>query len=580
MTGHGNIVLFQSWWCRNDPEADVKRWITYISLIVCPFICAAYSGAAEKGWESANGIYAVIDTNMGTIVALLFDKETPRTVANFVGLAEGTKEFTDMKTGQKVKKPFFDGLIFHRVVPDVMIQSGCPMGVGIGGPGYTFEDEFADTLMFDQPGMLAMSNSGPNTNGSQFFITESAAPWLNGKHTIFGRVVQGLEIAVKISRVECEKSGKATTSTPAMPVVIKTVTIKRIGKEYEKPKPKPARKIVNAEPEKPVKKDKTGPWAADFSADGIANWQCYGTGASISSSGGNLVLSLSASSWDAGGVIPISSMVQMVPVGAAKNFNFNIVSKTEALTYDIALDEFNSEGTYLASKWNVVANPGPTGAGSISLVDLSYDAGTEFVLPKINAHTTDINQSITIGSLDFGPGKGTPKPSPAIAKPASVEKAAPEITKKAVNPAAWSADFSSDGIADWLTYGAGATVSASNGKMVIHSTENSWDAGGAYPNNAQVKQIPVATAKKLNYSVKDKTDSLTYDIALDEFNAQGVYVGTKWNVVANPGPVGSGSVSLSGLTYDPGTQTVLPKINIHTTATNQSITVTSLSVSE
>ncbi|MDR1952600.1 MAG: peptidylprolyl isomerase [Elusimicrobiota bacterium] len=145
---------------------------------------------------------AIIKTNLGTIEIKLLPENAPETVANFVGLATGQKEFTDPKTNQKTKRKFYDGLIFHRVIPDFMIQGGDPLGTGTGGPGYKFKDEIDPLLTFDKPGMLAMANAGPNTNGSQFFITEVPTPWLNGNHTIFGIVENGLDIVKKIARVE------------------------------------------------------------------------------------------------------------------------------------------------------------------------------------------------------------------------------------------------------------------------------------------------------------------------------------------------------------------------------------------
>lgn len=165
---------------------------------------------------------AVIETSQGNITIELFPDKAPKTVENFVGLAEGTKEFTDMKTGQKAKKKFYDGLAFHRVIPEFMIQGGCPIGTGTGGPGYKFEDEIDPSLKFDKPGRLAMANAGPGTNGSQFFITEVSTPWLNGNHTIFGQVTSGMDIVKKIARTEVDFSDK-----PVDPVIIKSITIER-----------------------------------------------------------------------------------------------------------------------------------------------------------------------------------------------------------------------------------------------------------------------------------------------------------------------------------------------------------------
>jgi len=144
-------------------------------------------------------------------------------VENFVGLATGTKEFKDSKTGESATRPFYDGLIFHRVMPNFMIQGGCPLSTGTGGPGYKFEDEFTKELRFDQVGMLAMANAGPNTNGSQFFITVAPTPWLNDHHTIFGKVVQGQHVATKISMAARDQRDK-----PVEPVVIKQIRIEEI----------------------------------------------------------------------------------------------------------------------------------------------------------------------------------------------------------------------------------------------------------------------------------------------------------------------------------------------------------------
>jgi peptidyl-prolyl cis-trans isomerase A (cyclophilin A) len=176
----------------------------------------------EAVLSRAPGTYAVFDTTQGTIVIKLFEKEAPQTVGNFVGLAEGTKEFKDPKTGQKVKRPFYDGLIFHRVIPQFMIQGGCPLGTGTGDPGYRFGDEFDKSLKHDKPGKLSMANAGPGTNGSQFFITVAPTPWLDNKHTIFGEVVEGMDIATKISEVPRGGGDK-----PKTPVELKSVKIER-----------------------------------------------------------------------------------------------------------------------------------------------------------------------------------------------------------------------------------------------------------------------------------------------------------------------------------------------------------------
>ncbi len=147
----------------------------------------------------AEEIYATFRTSMGDIVIKLFPERAPKTVENFLGLAEGTLEWTDPK-GQKVKRPLYDGTVFHRVIPDFMIQGGDPLGNGTGGPGYRFADEIGPANKFDRPALLAMANAGPNTNGSQFFITEVPTPWLDKGHTIFGEAVKGKDLVAKIAR--------------------------------------------------------------------------------------------------------------------------------------------------------------------------------------------------------------------------------------------------------------------------------------------------------------------------------------------------------------------------------------------
>src|SRR6188472_3964522 len=168
------------------------------------------------------GVYAHFDTTEGRFTIQLFEKEAPQTVANFVGLAEGTKEWTDPGTGQKGKGPFYDGVIFHRVINGFMIQGGDRLGQGTGGPGYTFGDEFNPKLRHDRAGILSMANAGPNTNGSQFFITLGPTPHLDNRHSIFGEVVDGLDVVKKIGRA---RTGAGDRPTPD--IVIQTVTIER-----------------------------------------------------------------------------------------------------------------------------------------------------------------------------------------------------------------------------------------------------------------------------------------------------------------------------------------------------------------
>lgn len=176
--------------------------------------------AFSEGAKKEKSMFAKFETTQGTFVVKLFPEEAPATVTNFVGLAKGSKEFTDPKTGKPTKKPFYDGLIFHRVIPDFMIQGGDPLGTGTGGPGYQFQDEFNSPRTFDKPGILAMANAGANTNGSQFFITVAATPWLNKRHTIFGEVVEGYNVVEKISKVPT-----AGNDRPAQAVTITKLTI-------------------------------------------------------------------------------------------------------------------------------------------------------------------------------------------------------------------------------------------------------------------------------------------------------------------------------------------------------------------
>jgi peptidyl-prolyl cis-trans isomerase A (cyclophilin A) len=171
----------------------------------------------------APGLYAIFETSQGEFVAKLFEKEAPKTVANFTGLADGSKEWIDVRIAQKAKKPFYDGLTFHRVIPKFMIQGGCPLGTGTGGPGYKFEDEFHPSLRHDKPGKLSMANSGPNSNGSQFFVTVAETSWLDNKHSIFGEVVEGMDIVTKISNVARDSGDR-----PKTPVVVQHVRIERV----------------------------------------------------------------------------------------------------------------------------------------------------------------------------------------------------------------------------------------------------------------------------------------------------------------------------------------------------------------
>jgi len=169
-----------------------------------------------------NGPTVVMDTSMGRITCQFFQQQAPKAVANFIALAKGTKDWTDPATSKKQhNKPLYDGTTFHRVIPEFMIQGGDPVGTGMGDPGYTFEDEFDPNLNFDVPGRLAMANSGPNTNGSQFFITEQAVESLNQHYTLFGQCDESSVLVVKtIARVARDPQDK-----PLTPVLLKKVTI-------------------------------------------------------------------------------------------------------------------------------------------------------------------------------------------------------------------------------------------------------------------------------------------------------------------------------------------------------------------
>jgi peptidyl-prolyl cis-trans isomerase A (cyclophilin A) len=168
-------------------------------------------------------LQAHFTTSEGPFTVRLFETEVPATVANFVGLVEGTKEWTDPKSGQKVKRPYYNGLVFHRVIAGFMIQGGDPLGTGTGGPGYKFADEFHPKLRHSKAGTLSMANAGPNTNGGQFFITLAATPWLDNRHSIFGEVVEGMDVVEKIGGTATSKSG----DRPLKPITIESITISR-----------------------------------------------------------------------------------------------------------------------------------------------------------------------------------------------------------------------------------------------------------------------------------------------------------------------------------------------------------------
>ena len=167
-------------------------------------------------------MYAQFVTSEGPFTVRLFDQDAPKTVENFVGLAEGTREWTDPRTNKKVSTPYYDGVIFHRVIKGFMVQTGDPLGQGIGGPGYKFKDEFHPMLRHNKAGILSMANSGPNTNGGQFFITLGPTPHLDDRHSVFGEVVEGMEVVVKIGGTPT-----ASQDRPVKDIAIQTITIER-----------------------------------------------------------------------------------------------------------------------------------------------------------------------------------------------------------------------------------------------------------------------------------------------------------------------------------------------------------------
>ena len=188
------------------------------------FVLAGVMTPAMAQTKRKPGLYATIQTTQGTIVCELYEKEAPITVKNFVELADGTKEWKDPKTGAMKKTRYYDGLIFHRVIPDFMIQGGDPTGTGSGGPGYKFKNEYTASIKFDKPGRLAMANAGRDTNGSQFFITDVVVGLNAQDYTIFGQVIEGLDVVKKIARVQRNQSDR-----PLQPVVMQKITIERVA---------------------------------------------------------------------------------------------------------------------------------------------------------------------------------------------------------------------------------------------------------------------------------------------------------------------------------------------------------------
>lgn len=216
-----------------DSKYSTVVWIYLLAFVLMTWSFKSHSAekktptkkpktTTKESSKKGTPMFAIFETNKGNIKIKLFADKAPKTVENFVGLAEGTKEFTDPKTNKKTTRAFYDGLVFHRVIPNFMIQGGCPLGTGTGDPGYRFGDEFDKSLTHDKPGKLSMANAGPGTNGSQFFITVAATPWLDGKHTIFGEVVEGYENVEAISKVRTGMQDK-----PVEPVILKHVQIIR-----------------------------------------------------------------------------------------------------------------------------------------------------------------------------------------------------------------------------------------------------------------------------------------------------------------------------------------------------------------
>ncbi|NMO13612.1 peptidylprolyl isomerase [Pyxidicoccus fallax] len=201
-------------------HSTLRMTFALVACLLAGTASAASSGKWTQKVEAGKDLYATFKTSEGDIVVRLFPKEAPKTVANFVGLATGEKEWTDPTSGKKSKKPLYAGTVFHRVIPNFMIQGGDPTGTGMGDPGYRFEDEFQSGRTFDKPGLLAMANAGPNTNGSQFFITTSTPAHLTGRHTIFGEVVKGYEVVEKISNLPTDNRDRPRTAVVINQVVL------------------------------------------------------------------------------------------------------------------------------------------------------------------------------------------------------------------------------------------------------------------------------------------------------------------------------------------------------------------------
>ncbi|NTX06702.1 peptidylprolyl isomerase [Myxococcus sp. CA040A] len=201
-------------------SSPLRLTFALVACLVAGTAVAAAPGKWTKKVTAGKDLYATLKTSEGDITVRLFSKDAPKTVANFVGLATGEKEWRDPKSGEMSKQPLYNGTVFHRVIPGFMIQAGDPTGTGSGDPGYRFEDEFNNGHIFDKPGQLAMANRGPGTNGSQFFITTSAPDHLTNRHTLFGEVVKGYDVVEKIGAVPRDNRDR-----PQTPVVLTRVEL-------------------------------------------------------------------------------------------------------------------------------------------------------------------------------------------------------------------------------------------------------------------------------------------------------------------------------------------------------------------
>ncbi|WP_426752191.1 peptidylprolyl isomerase [Myxococcus sp. Y35] len=230
------------------PPASLRKTLVLVTCLLAGTVLAADTGKWTRKATAGKDLYATLQTSEGAIVIRLFSKEAPKTVANFVGLASGEKAWRDPKSGKMAKKPLYDGTVFHRVIPGFMIQGGDPTGTGLGDPGFRFADEFHGGRAFDKPGLLAMANAGPNTNGSQFFITTSTPEHLNNKHTIFGEVVAGYDVVEKIGNVPRDNRDRPRTAVLLQRVVVGDkapagVTAPAAGKEAAPAKPAGAKTV-------------------------------------------------------------------------------------------------------------------------------------------------------------------------------------------------------------------------------------------------------------------------------------------------------------------------------------------------